>query len=57
MMTTNYKIYDESDNYYGSFDEHSDAVDFAQEMADDLNIDMFIYEINKELLKCVIPNQ
>ncbi len=55
-MTTNYKIYDENDNFYGSFNEHDNAVDLAQEMANELNKDMFIFKLDKELIKCVIPD-
>ncbi|MCL1696404.1 hypothetical protein [Lysinibacillus sp. BPa_S21] len=54
-MTTTYKIYDENDNPYGSFNKYDDSVELAQEMADELNRDMFIYELKKELIKCVIP--
>lgn len=57
LLTTTYKIYDENDNFYGSFKKHDSATDFAQEMADKLNKDMFIFKLNKELMKCVIPEE
>jgi len=54
-LTTTYKIYDENDNFYGSFNKYDDAVEASQEMVDELNEDMFIFELKKELIKCIIP--
>ncbi len=53
---TNFKVVDENDKSYGTFNTLEYAREHAQEIADELKIDMFIEKITVENLECIIPS-
>lgn len=50
-----YKVTDLNGGYHGSFSEFKDAVEHAEEMANELDFDMFIEETKTEIVKYISP--